>query len=85
MRQVFDEPKGRRDRGLSGTEPAVTWFIEVTRPAAAEGRRLVNELYGRFLDPTGRMLDDLRSTDDRRFYSALVSTAARSTSGRSRC
>jgi hypothetical protein len=71
MRQVFDEPKVRRDRGLSGTLPAVTWFIEVTRPAAAEGRRLVNELYGRFSDPTGRMLDDLRSTDDRRFYSAL--------------
>ncbi|MFI5936271.1 hypothetical protein [Actinoplanes sp. NPDC051494] len=71
MRQVFDEPKVRRDRGLSGAEPAVTWFAEVTRPAAVEGRRIINEFYARFADTTGRMLDDLRSTDDRRFCSAL--------------
>jgi hypothetical protein len=68
---VFDEPAIPRDGWLRGSEPMVSWFRESTRPEAVEGRRVINDLYSRFPDTTGRMVAELRSTDDRRLYSAL--------------
>ncbi|WP_127508640.1 hypothetical protein [Actinoplanes solisilvae] len=68
---MFDRPATRRDWALTASEPTVTWFTEVTRPAAAEGRRIVNELYQWFPDVSGRLRADLRSTDNRRLLSAL--------------
>src|SRR4051794_33290895 len=71
VRRVFDEPAIPRDGWLRGSEPMVSWFRESTRPEAVEGRRVINDLYSRFPDTTGRMVAELRSTDDRRLYSAL--------------
>ena len=63
QRPVFDEPASPRTTSLAPTEPRVNWFLESTRPEAAEGRWVVNDLYSRFPDPEGGLRDKLRSTN----------------------
>jgi hypothetical protein len=53
------------------SEPTSAWFTTVTRPEAIEGRRIINELYSRFPDASGRMHADLQAADNNRFFSAL--------------
>lgn len=43
----------------------------MTRPEAVEGRRIVNDLYSRFPDDNGRMKANLRSSDEKRLFTAL--------------
>jgi hypothetical protein len=71
MRQVFEEPPERARSAAATFGPAVSWLRSSARPDAAAGRRLINGLYARFRDDSGRMINDLRSEDDRRFFSAL--------------
>jgi hypothetical protein len=71
MARLFDEPSAPRTTFLTSTEPRVNWFRRCTRPEAAEGRRVVNELFSRFPEDGGRMFDALRSEDDKRLLSAL--------------
>jgi hypothetical protein len=68
---VFDEPLVPRTTDLTATEPQVNWFLQSTRPEAIEGRRIINDLYSRFPDKSGRIWADLRSDDDKRHLSAL--------------
>ncbi len=71
QRQVYPEPITPRDGPLDLDEPLVVWLLTSTRPEAAAARAVANDMYLRFPDPGGRMLGNLRSTDERRFYSAL--------------
>ncbi|MET8090534.1 hypothetical protein [Micromonospora sp. NPDC005220] len=68
---VFEEPRIAREGGISPAEPTVNWFLECTRPQAAQGRRIINEMYSRFPDRDGRLHAELRAPDDTRLYSAL--------------
>lgn len=70
-RKIFDEPTAHRERGLQPGEPEVAWFTKVSRPDAAAGRRLVNELFARFPDQSPRMGSRLHSEDDSHLLSAL--------------
>jgi hypothetical protein len=69
--RVFDEPLVPRTTPLTGTEPQVNWFLQSTRPEAIEGRRIINDLYSRFPDKSGRIRADLRGYDEKRRLSAL--------------
>jgi len=69
--RVFDEPLVPRTTYLTATEPQVNWFLQSTRPEAIEGRRVINDLYSRFPDKSGRMRADLRGDDEKRRLSAL--------------
>ena len=71
QRVVFDEPASPWTSPLAATEPRVSWFLESTRPEAAEGRRVVNDLYSRFPDPEGKLRERLRSTNDVDLMAAL--------------
>lgn len=71
MRRVFDEPSVHRTTPLAATEPRVNWFLQSTRPEAAEGRRVVNDLFSRFPNDGGRMYKALHSDDEKRLLSAL--------------
>jgi hypothetical protein len=68
---VFDEPLVPRTTYLTAAESGVNWFMQSTRPEAIEGRRIINDLYSRFPDESGRMWADLRSDDEKRRLSAL--------------
>jgi hypothetical protein len=56
---------------LGATEPRVNWFLESSRLAAVEGRRVVNAMYARFPDRDGAMRRALRGKDDTRLLTAL--------------
>jgi hypothetical protein len=71
LRQVFDEPRVRRDTHPSASEPMANWFLESTRPQAVEGRRQVNGMYERFPDAKGRLFAELHASDNTRLLSAL--------------
>lgn len=68
---VFDEPAAARTSRVTTTEPRVNWFLQSTWPEAVEGRRVVNDLYSRFPDPSGHMRANLRSNDEKRLLTAL--------------
>jgi hypothetical protein len=71
QRVVFGEPACPRTMLLAATEPRVNWFLKCSRPEAANGRRVVNDLYSRFPDPEGRLRDRLRSTKEADLVAAL--------------
>lgn len=68
---VFDDPKVSRTTPLAATESRVNWFLKSTRPQASEARRIVNDMYARFPDPSGRFRSRLRSRDEATHRSAL--------------
>ncbi|MEV6350781.1 hypothetical protein [Actinoplanes sp. NPDC051851] len=68
---VFDDPKVSCTTPLTATESRVNWFLKSTRPEASEARRVVNDMYARFLDPSGRFRSRLRSQKDALHRSAL--------------
>src|SRR6266496_4396918 len=92
---VFEEPQVPRMTPLGVTEPRVNWFLRSTRPAAVEGRRVVNDMYSRFPDHDGGLRRRLRSRTDSDLRAALdellahdrtsCSSTRRSTRRRSRC
>jgi len=68
---VFEEPQVPRMTPLGVTEPRVNWFLRSTRPAAVEGRRVVNDMYSRFPDHDGGLRRRLRSRTDSDLRAAL--------------
>jgi hypothetical protein len=69
--QVFEEPQIERTSPLGASEPRVNWFLQSTRPQAAEGRRIINDLYSRMADSERKLRDKLRSTNDMVLHTAL--------------
>lgn len=67
----FAEPGDPRDGPMRGSEPAVVFLLESTRPMAATARRNINEWYSHFPDPSGAFAVRLRSTVDNDHYTAL--------------
>jgi hypothetical protein len=68
---VFDEPLVPRTTYLTATEPPVNWFLQSTLPEAIEGRRVINAMYSRFPDKSGRIREILRGDDEKSRLSAL--------------
>ncbi|WP_426503091.1 hypothetical protein ACPPVO_36465 [Dactylosporangium sp. McL0621] len=52
---------------MSAAEPTVDWFTDVSRPAAATGRRVINELYSRYPDQSAHTWARLHSSEDQQF------------------
>lgn len=46
-------------------------FLQSTLPEATEGRRVINDMYSRFPDKSGRMRERLRGDDEKSRLSAL--------------
>jgi hypothetical protein len=68
---VFDEPPVPRTTELTATEPRVNWFLQSTLPEAIEDRRVINDMYSRFPDKSGRMWERLPGDDEKDRFSAL--------------
>jgi hypothetical protein len=62
--RLFPEPSQARTRPLGGTEPAVHWFTESTRPQAVASREVVDGWYQDFPDPESKLATNLRSEVD---------------------
>lgn len=71
MLPLFPEPTELRTSPLGWIEPAVYWFMELTRPEAIASRASVNEWYDDFQDPTGTFAARLRSEVDTDHHQAL--------------
>src|SRR5215216_5309026 len=70
-KQAFSEPEAARTGPLGWSEPKVNWYLESTRPEAAQDRVAVNEWDSRFPDRYGIPLGRLRSHSDIEHCQAL--------------